>query len=192
MYHAARWLRIVNEELAGALEVEWRNFVLEQVNSKEGPEWKAWEQPEGATRSILSLRGGEAARRQGKDAFERYHLAMLEARHEDRARFHERPVVLEVAERAGLDVAQFERDLDDPATAEAIARDHTEAVEQYGIFGTPTFLFENGHTAYVKMLLPPRGDEMQVFRAFMELFERRPYVGEIKRPQPPWPKGVYD
>ena len=192
MYNAAVWLRRVKEELGGALEVEWRHFSLEQVNSQEGPQWKAWEQPEGATRSILAHRGAEAARRQGEEAFERYHLAMLQARHRERASLRERETILQVAARAGLDLERFRRDLEDPATAQAIGRDHTEAVEKYGVFGTPTFLFENGHAAYLKMLPPPEGDEVPLFHAFMELFGRRPYVGEVKRPQPPWPKGVYD
>ena len=41
-----------------------------------------------------------------------------------------------------------------PDIAAAIGRDHESAVEQ-GIFGTPTFVFESGNTAFVKAFIPP-------------------------------------
>jgi len=38
------WLARVKVELGDELEINWRSFALEQVNSKEGDDWKAWEQ----------------------------------------------------------------------------------------------------------------------------------------------------
>ena len=69
-------------------------------------------------------------------------------------------------------------------------RDHTEAVEKHGIFGTPTFVFENGGSAYLKTFIPPAEDSVEFFDHFVALVADRSYVGEIKRPQPPWPKGA--
>ncbi len=192
MYNAAVWLHRVQKALPGEVEVEWRNLVLQQINSKEGPEWKAWEQPESEQRSLPSLRGGVAARKQGTDAFDRYHMAMLHARHKERAELNDRDVVFNVARSAGLDAAQFERDYEDPETTRTITEEHRQAVEQHGVFGTPTFIFEDGHAAFLKTLLPPEGEEVGMFKSFMDLIGRHPYIGEIKHPQPPWPKGVYD
>ena len=85
---------------------------------------------------------------------------------------------------------RFEEGLDDPGLLENIARDHVEAVEEHGVFGTPTFLFENGTSAYLKAFIPPEDDSVDFFDHFVALFADRAYVGEIKRPQPPWPKGA--
>ena len=71
-----------------------------------------------------------------------------------------------------------------------IRKDHEEAVEKYGVFGTPTFVFENGQSAFIKTLMPPEEDAHKAFNDFIALFGDRDYIGEIKRPQPPWPKNV--
>ena len=34
----------MKNELGDDLELNYRSFALEQVNSEEGPDWKAWEQ----------------------------------------------------------------------------------------------------------------------------------------------------
>ena len=40
------------------LQIEWRSFALEQVNSKEGDGWKAWEQgSDYVSRGLWALRG---------------------------------------------------------------------------------------------------------------------------------------
>ena len=71
-----------------------------------------------------------------------------------------------------------------------IVSDHTEAVEKYGVFGTPTFVFPNGSAAFLKLLKPPEKDASGLLDLLSEVMENRSYVGEIKRPQPPWPSNV--
>ena len=175
------------------LEVNWKNFSLQQVNSKEGSEWKVWEQVDlHEARSLLSSVAAEAARRQGEEASQRFHLALLTARHggQDRAPLNEDDTLIDIAGKSGLDVGKFKDDLTDPKLLEIVGRDHTEAVEEHGVFGTPTFLFENGQSAYVKSFIPPDEEAVEAFEEFTRLFSKRSYIGEIKRPQPPWPKGA--
>ena len=43
--------------------------------------------------------------------------------------------------------------------------DHTEAVERHGVFGTPTFVFDNGHSVYLKSFIPPDEEAVAFFRA---------------------------
>lgn len=167
-------------------EVTWRYFSLAQVNSKvEG--WTAWQAPpEEPVRGRLAFQAAEAARRQ--DAFERLHMPLLEARHRDGRDLGERAVVLEAATEAGLDRERFERDLDDPSTLDALARDHTHGVEAYGVFGTPTFVFPNGAAAYLRMRPAPEGDEaLAAFEELMRVIAEEPYVLEVKRPSPAQP-----
>ena len=76
------------------------------------------------------------------------------------------------------------------ATGAGVTRDHTEAVEQHGTFGTPTFVFEVGGAAYLKTFIPPEAESVAFFENFAGMTASRAYFGELKRPQPPWPKGA--
>jgi hypothetical protein len=44
----------------------------------------------------------------------------------------------------------------------------------------------------MKTFIPPEGEAVEVFDSFVSLFGGRTYIGEIKSPQPPWPKGAVD
>ena len=187
------WLDRVKKSYGEDLQITWKNFSLEQVNSKNGPDWKVWDQPEEYdSRSLLSLRAGEAARLQGREPFERFHLALLAARHagDGRISLNEPGPLIEVARDAGLDVGRFQEDLKDRELLGNIGRDHTEGVSKHGVFGTPTFVFESGNSAYLKTFIPPAEDSVDFFENFVAMMAHRPYVGELKRPQPPWPKGA--
>lgn len=186
------WLDRVKRVYKDNLDITWKNFSLEQVNSKQGPEWKVWQQPDDyESRELPAVRAGEAARLQGKETFERFHLSLLKARHEERQSINQKEVLVELARKAELNIEKFEKAMKDRALLENLARDHTEAVEKYGVFGTPTFVFENGASAYLKMYIPPEEDSLPLFDELVSLMYRRLYFGELKRPQPPWPKGVF-
>ena len=171
--------------------MEWRPLVLAQVNSKEGPGWKAWEQPPGqSNRGILALKAGLAAMRQGDELYGEFHIAMLKARHEDRKDISDLDVVLDIAESAGLDTARLREEMEDHAIVKAIVESHTEAVEKHGAFGVPTFVFPNGHSAFLKMYYPSAEDSVELYDSLTKLMSQWVNIGEIKRPQPPWPAGV--
>jgi len=186
VYRAAVLLDRVKNQSGGHLVLRWRYFSLEQVNQKHGPDWKLWEQPETyPSRGRLAWKGAEAARGQGEEAFERFHLALLRLRHEESWDLTKVETVFEAARRAELDLDRFRHDFD-AATLDSLARDHEEGVQRYGIFGTPTLVFENGRAAYVKLRpLPPESEYMPVWERLREIIAERPYIEEIKRPEPP-------
>ena len=187
------WLDRVRREYGDGLRITWKSFSLEQVNSREAPESKVWEQDDiTAPRALLSLVAGEAAKEQGVAAFERFHLALLTARHGGNGRIalNELDPILEVARKAGLDIERPRRAIADPATVAQVGRDHTEGVERHGAFGTPTFVFEGGGAAYLKTFIPPEGESLAFFEHFAAMTAGGSYLGELKRPQPPWPKGA--
>ena len=157
------------------------------MNQKNGEDWKIWEQPDDfKTRGLWGLRASEAARNQGPEAFERFRLGLLIARHEGQKLLSERETFLEVAREAGLDLDRFEKDLSDRSLLDRIATDHTEAVTKYGAFGVPTFVFPDGQAAFLKMRPAPQdGDAVAFFEDFLRTVVGRPYVHEIKRPTPP-------
>ena len=194
MRQAGIWLARVKEKMGDDLQITWRSFALEQVNSKEGEDWKAWEQDSDyVSRGLWPLRGGIAVRRQTEAAHAAYMETVLELKHVEREDIRSRDSVIEIARRIGapIDIERFIADIDDPGTLAEIGRDHEEAVSQ-GVFGTPTFVFEDGSASFVKTYTPPEEDTMSVFEHLMGVMRGKRYFGEIKRPQPPWPRGATD
>lgn len=173
------------------IDVTWRAFVLDEVNRKDG-ETRVWDMPEDQRgRSLLSLVAGKAALRQGRDHFDRFHLAVLEARHGgQRVRLDRAEPLVELAKQQGLDGDRLESDLSDPTLFSEVAADHEEAAATHGVFGTPTFVFANGQAAFVKTFIPPDDEAAGAVEHLVGLFADRNYIGEVKRPQPPWPKGA--
>lgn len=89
----------------------------------------------------LAARAVEAAGRQGQ--LEPMYQMMYETQPEwGEQTVSQRDMFVEFATRLGLDVSRFERDLDDPATAERVLADRADGME-LGVEGTPTF-FING------------------------------------------------
>jgi predicted DsbA family dithiol-disulfide isomerase len=168
------------------IEIQWRYFSLAQVNSKvEG--WTAWDAPAAErVRGRLAFKAAEAARRQ--DRFDPFHANLLAARHQDRLDVDAAKVVEQVAEESGLELERFRRDLADASILEALARDHRHAVVAHGVFGTPTFVFANGASAYIRLADAPGGaGALQLFDSLLAIAAGEPRVLEIKRPTRPSP-----
>ena len=193
MYNAAVWLTNVRDATGEEIEVDWQPFSLAQVNSDKGEEFKYWEQPgalDGSDPTLLAHQAGLAAKRQGKEAFESFFMVLLRARHEDRADLNDMGVIEEAVVKAGLDMARFREDLVDPELLKIIGESHTKAVEEYGAFGVPTFIFPSGNIAFLKMFIPPAEESADIYESVTRVMSDAKYVGEVKRPSPPWPHGV--
>jgi predicted DsbA family dithiol-disulfide isomerase len=187
------WLSQVRRSGARQVEVDWQPFSLAQVNSDQGEEFRYWEQPgalDGSDNTLLALRAGLAARRQGQEAFDAFFMNLLTARHRDKRDLMDAAVVHGAAKTAGLDMSRFLEDLADPELVREVGASHTRAVEEHGVFGVPTVVFPNGHAAFLKMFVPPEAESVTVFDSLVPVIGGIKHVGEIKRPQPPWPKGV--
>ena len=116
---------------------------------------------------------------------------ILHAKHVEREDVRTRESVIEIAKTASLDIEKFTSVLDDPDSLAQIGIDHEEALT-HGVFGTPTFVFADGSSAFLKMFTPPENETMSAFNDFMGIASRRKYFGELKRPQPPWPRNARD
>ena len=173
--------------MPGGLEVDWRYFSLAQVNHRAGEGVNVWDRPPGfETSSLDPFAAAEAARRQGMpEAWDRLHHAFLAARHTGRKARLTRALVGRLAAEAGFDAERLRRDMDDPTILEPLARQHTEAVA-LGVFGTPTLVWENGRSGYLKMLPAPTGDEaLRAWEHVRAVVADLPSIAEIKRPKPP-------
>ncbi len=187
------WLSQVRETTGKDVEVDWQPFSLAQVNSDKGEDFKLWEQPEvidGSDTTLLALRAGLAAKRQGKAEFESFFMSLLKARHEEKKDLTDPAVIEEAGIAAGIDMGQFQEDLADPDLLREIGESHTKAVEEYGAFGVPTYVFPSGGSAFIKMFIPPDDQAAAIYDNLTEMVSDLKHVGEVKRPQPPWPHGV--
>ncbi|MBN85968.1 MAG: hypothetical protein CL885_00430 [Dehalococcoidia bacterium] len=190
------WLNQVKEALGGEipLQATWRPFSLAQVNQKIGPDYEAWnEDDENLDESLWGLRAGQAARRQGEEYLNEFLPRLLTARHVDRVSLSDKSILKNIAQVCGLDINKFSEDLEDRSTLEEIKASHIEATQSLGVFGTPTFILKEGGSAFVKMIKPNTNEEaLAAFNSLITLLKSAPFLGEVKRPQPPWPKGVFD
>jgi len=184
VYRVAGMLDVVQSSGARPIDVRWRYFSLTQVNSKDDG-WTVWNASAlENVRGLLAFAAAEAARRQGK--FDNLHMPLLDARHRDRLDLDDERVVERVAVDSGLDLERFRADLRDRTILDSLARDHRHAVAEHGVFGTPTFVFEGGESAYVRLGEPVQGDAaVEVFDRLMSVAAAEPRILEIKRPRRP-------
>jgi predicted DsbA family dithiol-disulfide isomerase len=168
------------------LSIGWRYFSLIQVNSKDEG-WTAWDAPESErVKGRLAFKAAEAARRQ--DRFASLHMPLLRARHHDRLDIDQADVVERVAEEAGLDMERFRSDIADPTILEPLARDHREAIAVHGVFGTPTLVFRDGASAYVRLSEAVEGSRAEeLFERILAVAAGEPRILELKRPTRPSP-----
>src|SRR5437773_11754529 len=173
VYRAAGLLEAIRRSGDRDFDIRWRYFSLTKVNSKDDG-WTVWDAPVGEpVKGRLAFAAAEAARRQHR--FGDLHRALLSARHRDRLELDEPEVVESMAAHAGLDVERFKTDLSDPSILEALAADHRHAVTELGIFGTPTFVFEGGASAYVRLTAPAEADgSVQVFERLLAVAAQEP------------------
>jgi predicted DsbA family dithiol-disulfide isomerase len=184
VYRAAEMIEAVRRSGERNLDVRWRYFSLTQVNSKNDG-WTVWGAPASEpVRGRLAFQAAEAARRQGR--FDGMHWGLLRARHRDRLDLDDPGVVEAVAREAGLDLERFRRDANDRSTLEVLASDHTAAVTEHGVFGTPTFVFPSGDAAYVRLAASAlNGGAVEVLDRVFGVAAAEPRILEIKRPQKP-------
>lgn len=188
-WRGAELAEMVAEPLG--LRFEWRHFSLIQANrvaaGVHGQVWNERIDPDDASGG-LGLRAflaSCAARHQGPDAFDRYRLALLRARHQGGAPFTE-ATLRDVAVEVGLYLARFERDLADPELRTCLAQEHCRAAA-LDVVGTPTFAFADGALADLRVkALPVDPDEaVRLFCAYRDLLHEFPYLETVRRPRPP-------
>ena len=68
------------------------------------------------------------------------------------------------------------------------ASDDQEWNQELGVFGTPTLVFADGGSAYVRLAeAPPAADAARIFDSLVAVAAHEPRILEIKRPVKPTP-----
>jgi predicted DsbA family dithiol-disulfide isomerase len=179
-YRGSMWLADV--EKAGRIRPQWRFFSLSQNHdARQGsPNPPVWERDPQA-KGLPAFLAATAARAQGDEAGNRFRLALQRARHEDHLALDERMTHRLVAERAGLDVARWEIDLQRTDFG-TLAREHAEAVQR-GVFGVPTLTWPEGRSYYLKITDLIASDRAVALYDAIETVHRFGEVIEIKTPE---------
>jgi len=180
----------VVEWVAGPLDLsfEWRHFSYYQYNRDPSDSWQLWNEPidahdEMGSKGLLPFLASQAARKQGDNEFAAFRLALLRARHRDRRPLN-RATIDDVAACTGLHMPRFADDLANPECRTVLAQEHHYGAAR-NVFGTPTFVFPGGATAYLRIRdLPGGPDEaLELFRDYRHLLETYPYLETVRRPR---------
>jgi len=108
---------------------------------------------------------------------------LLKAKHEQQRDIADVNTLIEVANNTGLEMKQFRTSLSNRGLLAKLAKDHTFAVEELNIFGTPTLVFPEKQAIFLKMSPPPSPDEcLPIFNELFNVTFNRRIIHEIKRP----------
>ena len=193
VYNASVWLQEVQKHKKNEIGFDWRHFQLEETKILNSSNFKKSNKDLIKTRSLLASVCAESAKLQGENLFERFHYAVLDARHNmtPRLPLNDFDKLLDLAVDVGLNKNKFINDFNNPELIINVKKNHEEAVQRYGVFGTPTLVFDNDQSVFIKTFIPKnKNDYIVFFDYIVKIFRDMPFIGELKRPQPPWPKGI--
>jgi predicted DsbA family dithiol-disulfide isomerase len=166
----------------GGADVEFQAhaFSLDQVHVPEGepPVWDRDAAERGT--GVLALLYGIAVRDHFPEQFTDTHLALFAARHEHGKKIDEEAVLRETVTSAGVDPDAVAEHVHGGGPLATLAKEHTEAVDRWDVFGVPTFI-EGENAAFVRFMERGRADDVERVLGLLD------WVGlnEFKRPQVP-------
>jgi len=184
---AGHWLIAIEKK--ALVNIIWKPFLLEQQNSEFGENWNAWDQDlsKYISRGIWPHLGGIAARKLSKEAGYIYMESIFEEKHVNRKDIRSREFIVNLVKSIGIHSQNFEKEMDSDEALRLIAESHKEAASK-GIFGTPTIEFNDGNAVFLKTFTPPQEDYVTFYESLKNITFNNSYFGELKKPQPPWPK----
>jgi len=186
VWAASVWLREVEKHLGDRLEVRWRYFPLLWAEHEAEADGPAPRPDRAHQKSHDAMLTAVVVSMQGDPAFLAFHHALLDLVHRDGKDLGRKTTLAAALRAANLDMDIYEMDLRDRSLPLLIRTDHEEGFHDFGVFGTPTFVFPNGATAYLRMDRPPAAeDAMPFFEEFLRNVRDHDTVREIKRPVGP-------
>jgi 2-hydroxychromene-2-carboxylate isomerase len=135
-------------------------FSLDQVHVEDGDP-PVWDRPADQRGSgVLALEWGVAVRDTFPERFLDAHLALFAVRHDHGKRLHEEPNLRAAVASVGLDPDAIAQEVAGGRPLQAIAREHTDAVDRYQAFGVPTFI-ENDGATFIRFMERDRADDLE-------------------------------
>jgi hypothetical protein len=143
-------------------DVEWRflPFSLDQVHVEEGaaPVWER--EPSEWGTGVLALLYGVAVRDAFADRFLDAHEALFAARHDHGRKLGHEDVLRDAVASVGLDPDAVADEVWSGRPLKTLAAEHTQAVDDWSVFGVPTFV-EHDDAVFIRSMERGRVDDLQ-------------------------------
>ena len=178
--------RNAHEHLVTALadgadwDVTFLPFSLSQVHVPEGGT-AVWDDPD-KFKDLIALAAGVVVRDQYPGQFGAVHHALFSARHDQSLDLRQAAVVAGVLDAAGVPGDKVIAEVEAGAPIEEIKRSHLLAVDEWSVFGVPTFVVD-GRAVFVRLMSRPQGDAALARRTIegvVRLMEEQPDLNEFK------------
>lgn len=183
-YQTALWVKDVSELMGSdVMAVRWKFFSNAQAN-KDDSAGNIWDSSDSAGNAAFAA-GSAAYQVGGEDALLKFYLALGRLYHEEGQSTSEKGPIEQAWQEAGLDSGLLAVALDgsNMAGLQKLEQDHTEAVEKYGAFGSPTLVFEEHRAFFLKLKSRPAdiSDALELFQHVQRLAMGFPDVEEYKK-----------
>jgi DSBA-like thioredoxin domain len=159
-------------------DVRFHAFSLAQVHVEDG-EPDVWDQPEGKS-GLLALQWGVAARDWMPEVFPALHRELFAARHDHGHDIKDESALRAAAQRAGADADLISEIVAGGKPLEAVAAEHTEAVDRWAVFGVPTFIVDDVAT-FIRFMSRDAVEDLDRALTLLEWHE----MNEFKRTRIP-------
>jgi hypothetical protein len=161
-------------------DVTFLPFSLSQVHVAEGDP-AVWDDPTKA-KDLMALASGVVVRDQYPDRFLDAHLALFAARHDEGLDLRIPEVVAGVLGGVGVPGEKVIAEVESGAPREEIRRVHEQSVDEWAVFGVPTFVVDE-RAVFVRIMSRPKGDAARARRnidGVLQLFDSLPDLNEYK------------
>jgi len=154
---------VVEAERAHVLrDVAWHYhaFSLDQAHFGEG-DVAVWDREPGDWGTgVLALLYGLAVRDAFPDRFLDAHLALFAARHDQGLRLDDEEVLRDTVSSVGLDPGAVTDEVWSGRPLKALAAEHSQAVDDWDVFGVPTFV-EHDEAVFIRFMERGRIDDLE-------------------------------
>ena len=161
-------------------DVTFLPFSLSQSHVPEGGT-PVWDDP-GQASDLMALAAGVVVRDDFPDQFGPVHAALFTARHDQGLDLRSTDVVAGVLSEAGVPADQVLGKVEQGGPIEEIKKAHMGAVDQWSVFGVPTFVVGD-RAVFVRLMSRPAGDAALARRTvdgILQLMDDQPDLNEYK------------
>jgi hypothetical protein len=161
-------------------DVSFLPYTLSQGHVPEGGT-PVWDDP-GKFGDLLALAAGVVVRDEYPEQFGAVHLALFTARHDEGLDIREAAVVAGILDAAGVPGDKVLAEVASGGPIDEIERAYLQAVNEWSIFGVPTFVVD-GRAVFVRLMSRPQGDAAlarRTIEGIVQLMDAQPDLNEFK------------
>jgi hypothetical protein len=161
-------------------DVTFLPFSLSQGHVPEGGT-PVWDDPK-KFEDLVALAAGVVVRDRYPAQFGAVHLALFTARHDEGLDIREPKVVAGILDAAGVPGDDVLAEVETGGPIDGIRRAHQQAVDEWSVFGVPTFIVE-GKAVFVRLMSRPGGDAAlarNTIEGVVALMDAQPDLNEFK------------